>query len=90
MVNPSIALAPSSGTSGTAVSVALDGYRAGEAITVKWYSTATASTAVATTTSSATGSATATFTVPQAAAGSHKVEGVSASSARASTTFTVQ
>jgi hypothetical protein len=90
MVNPSIALRPSSGSPGTSVSVALDGYRAGETITVKWYSTATASTAVATTSASSTGSATATFNVPQAAAGSYKVEGVSASSARASTTFTVQ
>jgi hypothetical protein len=90
-VKAGLAVTPASGPQGTTVGVALTGYRAGETVTVKWYDTASASTAVATATASPLGSATASFAVPGAAAtGDHKVEGTGGSSiARATATFTV-
>jgi hypothetical protein len=86
-----VAFSPVSGEAGDTVTVSLTGYRAGETITVKWFSTQSASTIIATATTSTTGSATASFTIPaDATAGVHKVEATgTASLARASANFSV-
>jgi hypothetical protein len=88
-VNPSLTLSPESGPRGQVVGVTLDGYAAGERVTIFWYNgkDAVKRTRV---TVSADGAASTTITVPRRAArGSHKVQGTGSQGNRASATFDV-
>jgi hypothetical protein len=87
-VQPKISLFPSSGSSGTHVTVSCTGYKASEAVTVRWMtSTGTALGSVKTSTS---GAATVNIVVPSSTPGSYQVYGVGSSSGdTAHATFTV-
>jgi hypothetical protein len=88
-VRPSITLSPTSGPAGTRVRVTFRGYRAGEAITLRWY--VNSRTVVEITTEITTdgdGTVSYSFRTPRdARRGTHKIEG--AASSRASAKFTV-
>ncbi len=91
IVNPRIALSPTSGDPRTRVTVNLSGFKAGEAVTVRWYVTSkTTSPIRRSITVSSKGSASFSFSVPSTATnGKHKVEATGDQGTISSTTFTV-
>jgi hypothetical protein len=91
-VSPKVALSPRSGKVGSSVTVDLSGYRAGEVVTVRWYTTGAATRTVRrSVTVSATGRAHFGFTVPSSTtAGSHKVEAQGDAGSKAASTYSVQ
>jgi subtilisin len=90
-VSAKVVLSPITGPAGTSVMVTASGFRASEVVSLKWFTSATASTTLGSGTSSAFGTANLTFTVPaNATAGDHKVEAIGGSSfIRATQTFSV-
>jgi hypothetical protein len=88
-VIPSVTLSPSVGKIGTAITISLRGYAAGEQIDVTWQDSATRSTSIGRVTASSLGSASTSFTVPEATRGAHLIEGVGGSSNSATARFTV-
>ena len=87
VVKPGIRLTPSRGPSGTSVTAQLGGFKAAEAITVKWFSSSTTSTTVGTATASASGAGTVTFVAPTSARGTYKVQATSATSGSSVITY---
>jgi hypothetical protein len=90
-VQPRIALSTSKGQSGDTVTVELTGFRAGEVVSLKFYTTTTRYRTVRqSVTVSARGSARFTFIIPEGvSAGSHKVEAHGNSGSTVATTFQV-
>lgn len=80
---------PTSGSAGTSVTVAFTGYKPGETVSARWYTSAYAYVTVGTAVASASGAGTITFVVPPSTVGLHKIETFgSVSAGRASMNFT--
>ncbi len=74
-VDPSIEVTPASGVTGSAGTVNLSGFNAGETVELRWYNTSYSWTVIATGVAASNGTASIAFTVPaNATPGSHKVE----------------
>jgi subtilisin family serine protease len=79
-VSPQMKPSATTGEVGSAVTVTMTGFGAGEAIDVHWFDTSTTSSPLGSALADANGSAAFTFYVPDAVAGSHKVQAISATS----------
>jgi len=90
-VQPRIAISPDEGTSGAKVTVELTGFKAGETVSLRFYTTSSRyKTVRQSATVSASGGVRFTFVVPDGVtAGGHKVEARGSGGSRASTTFDV-
>jgi hypothetical protein len=80
-------LAPASGVTGTRVTAALSGFKAHQAVTLRWDTTS--GTVLATVATNAAGGATATFRVPSTTRGTHRVLGIATGIATVSVPFRV-
>ncbi|MGA3291515.1 MAG: IPT/TIG domain-containing protein, partial [Candidatus Bathyarchaeia archaeon] len=87
-VIPSITLNPTSGITGTVVTVSGAGYAANSRMTIK-YGSSTMTTSPTTVTTTAYGTFSCTFAVPASVAGLNTVTGTDSSSNTAAATFTV-
>ena len=88
-VIPGVTISPTAGTVGRTATVTLRGYDAGEAISIDWHDSATATVTLGTATASSLGSASVVITIPEASKGSHQVDGTGSSGSLSSATFTV-
>lgn len=90
-VQPRIALSPDEGTSGTKVTVELTGFKAGETVSVRFYTTSSRYTTVRqSVTVAASGGARFTVTVPDGViAGGHSMEARGSKGSKAATVFDV-
>ena len=85
-----VKLSPTSGTTGTSVTVTVKGFTGGEAITVGWNRTATISgTTVCTGTLSSNGNYSCSFSVPQSVSGAYPVTASTGSGATTTANFIV-
>ena len=86
-VQPNLALTPTTGPAGTTITLALSGYKPGDAVAVRWYDTTTTLVQVASVTPGPDGSAQASFVAPEGVNGFHKIDALSATNLSAYVNF---